>query len=402
MNILVANLGSTSFKCKLFATNNEGVIGPPLADAVADRIGQGQSNWRVTASDQQANGTAELATHAAAIELQLDYLVRLGAIDSIGDFDAIGFKAVHGGPISGAVRVDEDVLATMRQFADIAPQHNPPYIAAMKAFAQQLPGVPQVAAFETAYHQTIPLARQVYGIPYEWVEQLGIRRYGFHGASHHYIATRMGELAPQLCKLVSCHLGGSCSINAIDHGRSVANSFGMTTQTGVFHSSRIGDFDTFALMKLLQAGHPLDAIWKALGKESGLKGLSGVSADMREVEQAAEEGNERAQLALDAFVESCRHYIGAYLAVLNGTDALIFTGGIGQNGKAIRQAIGKNLDFAGIRIDIEKNEIATGLDEERIDADGSTVQVWVLPTNEELIVAQQAIDVLKRSAVQRN
>lgn len=402
MNILVANLGSTSFKCKLFAANNEGVIGPPLADAVADRIGQGQSNWRVTASDQQADGTAELATHAAAIELQLDCLVRLGAIDSIGDFDAIGFKAVHGGPISGAVRVDEDVMTTMQQFADIAPQHNPPYIAAMKAFAQQLPGVPQVAAFETAYHQTIPLARQVYGIPYEWIEQLGIRRYGFHGASHSYIATRMSELAPQLCKLISCHLGGSCSINAIDRGRSVANSFGMTAQTGVFHSSRIGDFDAFALMKLIQTGHPLDEIWQALGKESGLKGLSGVSADMREVERAAEEGNERAQLALDAFVESCRHYVGAYLAVLNGTEALVFTGGIGQNGKAIRQAISKDLDFAGIRIDTEKNEMATGLEEERIDADGSTVQVWVLPTNEELIVAQQAIDVLKRSAAWRN
>jgi acetate kinase len=255
--------------------------------------------------------------------------------------------------------------------------------------------VPQVAAFETAFHQTIPLERQVYAIPYEWTE-LGIRRYGFHGASHRYIATRMAQLAPKAKRIISVHLGGSCSISAIDDGRSVANSFGMTAQSGVPHAARVGDFDTFALHKLLKAGMDLDTIFKRLGREGGLLGISGVSSDMRDVEKAAAEGNKRAKLAIDVFVESVRHYIGAYLAVLNGADALGFTGGIGQHGQAIRAAILSDLDYAGISIDAARNSTIKGSEESRIDAPGSRTQVWVLPTNEELIVARQTIEVLNK------
>src|SRR6185436_217282 len=222
--------------------------------------------------------------------------------------DAIGFKAVHGGPISGAVRINDDVIATMEQFADVAPAHNPPYIAAMKAFREKLPNVPQVAAFETAFHQTIPLSRQVYAIPHEWTEKLGIRRYGFHGASHRYIATRVRELVPTAKKIISCHLGGSCSICAIENGKSVANSFGMTAQSGVPHNNRVGDFDTFALMKLTKQGLSLDEIFRTLAKEGGMFGISGVSPDMRDIEREAAAGNARAKLALDAFIESVRHY----------------------------------------------------------------------------------------------
>jgi len=390
MIVLVANLGSTSFKYKLFdMTAGEKV----LAEGAADRIGLPESAWTFTPTGQsKLSGNAQLPDHGAAIELHLHELVRAGVIEKMEDVNAIGFKAVHGGPLE-VVQVDEHVLDVMRQFADVAPAHNPPYIAAMRAFARRLPGIPQVAAFETAFHQSIPLHRQAYAIPYEWTEKLGIRRYGFHGASHRYIATRMTELNPEVRKIISVHLGGSSSVNATLNGKSVANSFGMTVQTGLPQASRCGDFDTFALLKLLQAGLKLDDIWKKLGKEGGLLGVSGVSSDCRDVEQAAAQGNKRAQLGLDIFVESVRQYIGSYLAVLNGADAIVFTGGIGQNAVNIRQRIISDMQYAGIVLDKEKNHQAKG--EYRIDALESKVQIWVLPTNEELIVARQTVRALQ-------
>jgi acetate kinase len=293
------------------------------------------------------------------------------------------------------VQVTDEVLATMEQFADVAPAHNPPYIAAMRAFREKLPDVPQIAAFETAFHQTIPLSRQVYAIPHEWTEQLGIRRYGFHGASHRYIATRVGELLGHGKRIISCHLGGSCSICAIADGKSVANSFGMTAQSGIPHNNRVGDFDTFALLKLTKQGQSLNDIFKKLGKEGGLLGMSGVSPDMRDVEQAAADGNARAKLAIDAFVEAVRHYVGAYLVALGGCDVLAFTGGIGENGAALREAICRNLGWAGITLDPQKNNVRGK--EAKISSDASKAEIWILPTNEELIVARQAQETLASS-----
>src|ERR671912_980540 len=290
MLILVANLGSTSFKFKLL---DMGADGREVARGGYERIGQKDSPFR---------------THGDVIDVILKELADKG----LKKPDAIGFKAVHGGPISGAVRGTDGVLAVQEHFADVAPAHNPPYIAAMRAFREKLPTTPQVAAFETAFHQTIPLSRQVYAIPHEWTEQLGIRRYGFHGASHRYIATRVKEIVPEARRVISCHLGGSCSICAIQDGKSVANSFGMTAQSGVPHNNRVGDFDTFALLKLTKHGHSLEDVFKKLSKEGGMLGLSGISPDMRDIEKAAAGGNARAQLAIDAFVESIRHYVGAY------------------------------------------------------------------------------------------
>lgn len=394
MIVLVANLGSTSFKYKLFDMSSDERV---LAEGAADRIGQGQSAWSMApAGAAKISGTADLADHGAAIELHLGALVKAGVIGAIADVNAVGFKAVHGGPISGAVKVDEEVLEVMQQFADVTPLHNPPYIAAMKAFRERLPSVPQVAAFETGYHQTIPLKRQAYAIPHEWTEKLGIRRYGFHGASHRYIAMRMAALAPEAKKIICLHLGGSSSVCAIEHGRSVANSFGMTTQTGIPHAARVGDFDAFAMMKLLSHGVAIDTIWKKLGKESGLLGMAG-SQDMRDVEAKAAAGDARATLAVEVFVEACRHYVGAYLAVLGGADAIVFTAGIGQNGAAIRSAILENMGWAGIQLDTAKNRGTRGNVEARLDAAGSRVQVWMLPTNEELIVARQTVAVLQGS-----
>jgi acetate kinase len=394
MIVLVSNIGTTSFKFKLFDMSKNELV---LAEGAADRIGQGNSAWSMVPfvgaiAGTKVSGTSDLADHAAAIALLLGELNKTGVISSIADVHAIGFKAVHGGPLS-VVKVDDGVLDVMQQFADVAPLHNPPYIAAMKAFRTELPRVPQVAAFETGFHQTIPLKRQAYAIPHEWTEKLGIRRYGFHGASHRYIAVRMKEIAPKVRKIINCHLGGSCSIAAIEDGKSVANSFGMTTQTGIPHAARVGDFDAFAMMKLLKHGVDLDTIWKKLGKEGGLFGMCGCQ-DMRDVETKAAAGDQRAQLAVDVFVEACRNYVGSYLAVLNGADAITFTGGIGQNGSAIRAAILANMDYAGIVLDGEKNKATRGNVEARLDAPASRVQIWMLPTNEELIVARQTVAVL--------
>lgn len=394
MILLVANLGSTSFKYKLFDMPSERV----LAVGGCDRIGLGGSAWDVSVGEQDQSGTADLPDHAAAVELHLRKLVELGAIDAIDAVEAIGFKAVHGGPISGAVRVTDEVLQTMQRFVPLAPAHNPPYIAAMKSFREKLPGVEQVAAFETAFHQTIPLARQVYAIPHEWIERHGIRRYGFHGASHRYISERLAKLVGPTHNSISLHLGGSCSVCAIDSGDSVANSFGTSAQTGVFHNNRVGDFDAFAVPALEAAGLDRDEIYRQLGEASGLLGLSGISSDLREVEQAAAKGDRRATLAVDAFVESCRHYLGAYLAVLNGADAIAFTGGIGQHGKAIREAICDNLGFAGILLDPLKNDRADGKSETRLDHAESKSRIYIIPANEELIVARQTAGVLAKQA----
>jgi acetate kinase len=368
MLVLVANLGSTSFKFKLL---DMGKNGDEVARGGYERIGQQGSPH---------------ADHAAVIDVILKQLERKP--------DAIGFKAVHGGPISGAVRVSDEVIATMEQFADVAPAHNPPYIAAMKAFAQKLPGTPQVAAFETAFHQTIPLSRQAYAVPHEWITKHGIRRYGFHGASHRYIATRVAELVgkDKARRVVSLHLGGSSSITAIENGKSIATSMGLTPQTGLPQNNRVGDFDTFALQKLLKLGMSVEDVLKKLGKESGLLGLSGVSNDMRDIEKAAAEGNEHAKLALEAYVESARGYVGQYLVALGGVDVVAFAGGIGENGAAIREAICRNLEWAGISLDPAKNQVRGK--ETKISGVESDADIWIVPTNEELIVARQTVAVL--------
>lgn len=366
MLVLVANLGSTSFKFKLLDMDAGGDV---VARGGYERIGQPGSPY---------------ASHRDVIGAILGGLPR--------EPDAIGFKAVHGGPISGAVRVTGEVIATMEEFADVAPAHNPAYVAAMRAFAEKLPGTPQVAAFETAFHQTIPLARQVYAVPHEWTEGLGIRRYGFHGASHRYIALRAAQLAPEARRVISCHLGGSSSICAIHDGKSVANSFGMTAQSGLPHNNRCGDFDTFAILKLLKRGDALDGILRRLATEGGLLGMSGVSPDFRDIEAAAARGDARARLTIDAFVEAVRHYLGAYLVALGGCDLLVFTGGIGENAVAVREAVCHGLDWAGISLDPAKNRARAK--EEKISRVESDTQIWTIPTNEELIVATQTVNVL--------
>lgn len=381
MIVLVSNIGSTSFKFRLFDMTDE----RELARGGVDRIGK--SDAVVKVGDRAWTGA--ITDHGEAI----DHCLKLLPDPEIR-LDAIGFKAVHGGPISGAVRVNDEVMNTMTAFFDIAPAHNPPYVAAMKAFAARLPDVPQVAAFETAFHQTIPASRTTYGVPWEWT-RAGVRRYGFHGASHRYIAVRTAELLEDdTLRVISCHLGGSSSICAIENGRSVANSFGTTPQSGLPHNNRVGDFDTYALLKAMPAfGLTFEQAAEEMARHGGLLGISGVSNDLREILAAAEQGNERARLAYDVLVESVRHYVGAYLAVLNGADVLVFTGGIGENQPGFRAAVCERMDYAGIRLDEARNEERGR--EATISADDSRVRIMVIPTNEELIVARQTVAQLR-------
>jgi acetate kinase len=382
MLILVANIGSTSFKFRLFDMVKGEV---ELARGGAERIGKDDAKVKV--GPREWGG--RLADHGEAIDRCLSLLP-----DPKLHIDAIGFKAVHGGPISGAVRVTSEVIATMEEFTDIAPAHNPPYLAAMKAFARKLPDVPQVAAFETAFHQTIPASRTTYGVPWDWT-QAGVRRYGFHGASHRYIAVRTAELLGRRnLRIISCHLGGSSSIAAIRNGESVANSFATTPQSGLPHNNRVGDFDPYAMLKVLPKFKlTLEQALDAMAKQGGLLGISGVSNDLRDIEQAADSGHERAKLAIEVLVESVRHYIGAYLAVLDGADTIVFTGGIGENAVGLRERICSGFDYCGIVLDPERNKVRG--QEATISADASRVRLMTVPTNEELIVARQTREVLK-------
>ncbi len=396
MKILVANLGSTSFKYRLFDMADERLLGR----GGVERIVSEKARCYVSACGVSEEAHVAAPDHAAAVRLCLEQLCdpRLNCLKAPSELAAIGFKAVHAEGLTGAHRVDERVLAAMDAYADVAPAHNPPYVGAMRLLTRELPDIPLVAAFETAFHETIPPARRLYAVPLEWAEAYGIKRWGFHGASHRYIAERMTRLLRNAqARVISCHLGGSSSLCAIRAGKSVANSLGMSPQTGLPHNNRVGDFDVFALPALLRrTGKTLDQLLDDLANRSGLEGLSGVGNDLRDIEHAAAAGDERARLALDVFAEAVRHYLGAYLLQLGGADAIVFTGGIGENSPGMRSAICANLDWFGISIDPALN--AKGEAESRIDALGSRVQLWIMPTNEELIVARQAKELLEACA----
>lgn len=392
MKILVANLGSTSFKYRLFDMHDE----RQLARGGTERIGAPASRSFVEIGAYKQELTAPVPDHAVAVKTCLDQLTdpQHGCLRDAAEVAAIGFKAVHGGRFSGVQRVNDDVLAAMEEMRHVAPAHNPPYIAAMRLLNERLPEIPLVAAFETGFHQTIPARNCYYATPWDWAQHHQIRRWGFHGASHRYIATRTAELLGRDdLKIISCHLGGSNSLCAIEHGKSRANSLGMSPQTGLLHNNRVGDFDPFALPVLIeQTGKTLEQLLHELAEQGGLLGLSGLSGDVRDLETAAASGNDRAKLALEVFVGSIRQYLGSYLVELGGADVIVFTGGIGENGKQIRSEVCRNLEALGIVIDDAANERVKG--EASFHAANSRTLLWVVPTNEELIVARQAKELL--------
>ncbi len=387
MKVLVANLGSTSFKYRLFDMADE----RQLARGGIERIGSAESRCVVQVGERRQEKTLRVPDHAEALRQCLAQLTdpEQGCLQNAAEVSAIGFKAVHGGTISGVQRVTPAVLDAMEEMNEVAPAHNPPYLGAMRLLAERMPEIPTVAAFETGFHATIPAANRYYAVPFEWAESIPVQRWGFHGASHRYIAVRTAELLrSERLRIISCHLGGSSSLCAIRNGQSVATSLGMSPQSGLPHNNRVGDFDPFALPVILKkTGKSLSEVLHILANQSGLLGLSGVSGDIRDIDAAARQGNARAQIALDVFAASVRHYLGAFLVELGGADAIVFTGGIGENYAAFRAQVCAGLAELGIILDEAVNAAARG--EAKISAQHSRVQVWIVPTNEELIVARQ-------------
>ncbi len=382
--IFVMNLGTTSFKFKLYAF--EGDDSRVLAAGELESVGAESSAYQITYPDGRFHkAAAPIADHGAAFAHCLGILQQDGILKDLDDLTAVGYKAVHGGRLSGTCLVDEALMAEMERVTPFAPAHNPIYLNAMRHIRSRFPQLTQVARFETSFHGNIPEKRVTYGVPYAWKEEAGIRRYGFHGSSHQYIAQTIAKLQPGARKIINCHLGGSSSICAILDGKSIATSMGATLQSGLFNNNRVGDFEAFCIQPVMDHyGYTLDETLQVLSKESGLLGISGVSNDLRLVMEAAEAGNAQAQLAVDTLCDNILGYIGMYAAYLNGLDALVFTGGIGTNSHILRQKVCENLGYLGITLDPERN---TRRDDGPVSADDSQVTVWRLKTDEESVVA---------------
>jgi len=386
MKVLVANLGSTSLKWRLF----------DLSNGVERLLHKG--------------GFERVSDYAKAIADCIEQLKQAEAIRSESELAAVGFKTVIARGVNGCVRLDQPVLEAMEAYTGLAPAHNPPYITGIRQFARRMPQTPLIGLFETAFYQWAPAAAQRYAVPEPWHE-LGVRRWGFHGASHKYIAERSAELldrpdvaerarrlyvngapptttGPEL-RVISCHLGGSSSVTGIRNGVGIGNSLGMSPQSGLPHNNRVGDLDAFALGYVMRTtGATLEETERLLCRESGLKGLSGGFNDIRDIETEAGRGNARARLALDFLAHETRRWIGSFYLELNGIDALVFTAGIGENAVGLRAAVCANLDRLGIHLDPDLNNNLRAR-EGVISQAGASVRVLVIPTNEELVVARE-------------
>jgi acetate kinase len=394
VRVLVPNLGSTSLKVQLLDMADETVVARGRIEA----IGSDRSRLAFNRDGGAATEVhAAVPDHRAAVEWLLSRLDELedGAADPI---DAVGLKTVHGGPdFTGSHLVTDEVLEAMRGFIAVAPAHNRIYVDAIETLRDVLPGTPMVAVFETGFHRTIPEAAHLYGVPYELSQAFGIRRYGFHGSSHRFISQRVPELLggrPAGFRLVSCHLGGSSSICAVRDGESVDTSFGFSPQSGVEQGTRCGDLDPFVVFHLMERmGATAEEVAQLLCKRSGLLGISGLTGELRELEEAAAAGHVRAALAIDVYVHGIRKQIGALAAVLGGLDALAFTGGIGENSWQVRERVCAGLGFLGVELDPELNR-RPGSADAVVSSRGLPVSVLVVRTNEELVVARETVRVL--------
>ncbi len=365
----------------------------PLAKGLVERIGlPGSVLIHRPANGEKEVITAEIPNHSVAIKLVLDTLIHpeYGVVSNLDEINAVGHRVVHGGEkFSQSVLINEDVMKALQECIELAPLHNPPNIAGIEACTKLMPGVPQVAVFDTAFHQTMPPHAYLYGLPYELYDKYKIRKYGFHGTSHKYVSQQaaklLGKPADEL-KLISCHLGNGSSITAIKAGKSIETSMGFTPLEGLMMGTRSGDLDP-AIVSFIMRKENLNSqqVEDFLNKKCGVLGLSGVSSDFRDIESAAEEGNFRAQLALDVFAHDVRKYIGAYAAVLDGVDAIIFTAGLGENSPEMRQGICSGLEYLGVNINPQKNKVRG--EEVDISEDNAKCRVLVIPTNEELMIA---------------
>ena len=397
--ILVLNCGSSSIKYKLFDMPG----GQLQAGGVVERIGGAESRCRHTDAAGEQTLTTPVPDHQRGLAVMMDLLTggTQPALDAQGGLAAVGHRVVHGGEaFAGSVRITDAVMQAIEAFSDLAPLHNPPNLAGIRAATTLFPGVPQVACFDTAFHSTLPEHAYLYALPYDLYQTHRIRRYGFHGTSHRYVAARCATLMgkdAQAVNVITCHLGNGCSITAVQTGRSVDTSMGLTPLEGLVMGTRSGDIDPAIVFHLAgkTAFGSVQDIGRMLNKRSGLAGLSGLSNDVRTLLAAADEGHQRAALALEVFAYRVKKYIGAYVAVLPGLDALVFTGGIGENAPAVRRMILDGLDVSlSIVLDLDGNAEAAGGVEAEISGEGSRARVFVIPTDEERVIATDTFDLI--------
>ena len=396
MNILVINCGSSSLKYQLINSETEGV----LAKGLCERIGiDGMLTYQPEGGEKEKSEIA-MPTHTEAINAVLAALTneKSGVIKSLSEVGAVGHRVVHGGEkFTSSCLINDESMKAIEECNDLAPLHNPANLIGIRACQELMPGVPMVAGFDTAFHQTMPDVAYTYGIPYEYYEKYKVRRYGFHGTSHSYVSKRTAEIVGKpydQMKIIVCHLGNGASISAVNCGKSVDTSMGLTPLEGLVMGTRSGDLDP-AIIDFVgkKEGLSLDEMNEVLNKKSGMLGISGVSSDGRDLEAAAETGNKRAQLALDVFDYRVIKYIGAYAAAMNGVDAIAFTAGIGENNIKMRKDVCSSLTYLGVKLDEEKNNVRG--EERIISADDSKVQVLLVPTNEELAIARETLALVK-------
>ncbi len=390
MIILVVNCGSSSIKYQLFNMADESV----LAKGLVERIGlEGALLTHQPAGKEKVVLTADIKNHSIGIKMVLEALTNPahGVLKSMSEINAIGHRVVHGAEkFADSVLITPQVMDALEECIDLAPLHNPPNILGINACTELMPKTPQVGVFDTAFHQTMPKHAFLYGLPYEAYEKYGVRRYGFHGTSHRYVSQKAGELMGEHMtnlRIITCHLGNGASLAAVKNGKSVDTSMGFTPLEGLVMGTRCGEIDPAIITYLMKKeGLSPDQIDTYLNKKSGVLGLSGISSDFRDIEEAANEGNERAQLALDVFAYKVRKYIGGYAAAMGGVDAIVFTAGLGENSISMRDKICLGLEYLGTRIDPVKNNIRGKAAE--ISVDGAKVKIFVIPTNEELVIAK--------------
>jgi acetate kinase len=400
MKVLVINAGSSSIKYQLFEMENETV----LAKGKVERIGMETAILSHESYDQKEfRDVSEILDHTTAIKKVLAILVdkKVGVLEKIEEVDAVGHRIVHGGEkFSQSVLITEEVKRSIRQLFDLAPLHNPPNMMGIQAAEDNLPGVPEIAVFDTAFHQSMPPESFMYAIPSILYRKHKVRRYGFHGTSHEYVCKQAAELSGkplEQLKIISCHIGNGASCTAVLKGKSYDTSMGMTPLEGLIMGTRSGDLDP-AIVPFTMAKEDLTLgeVKSMLNKHSGLIGISGISSDMREIEEAMEQGDQRAKLAFDMYEYRIRKYIGSYSAAMNGLDVLIFTAGVGENSPLLRETICRNLTFFGVEIDGEANESKSD-QARKISGDDSKVDVFVIPTNEELMIARDTKKIVANS-----
>ncbi len=392
--IMAINAGSSSLKFQLLDMPNETVV----TKGIVERIGLGDSIFQIDVNGEKQKETRDIVDHSEAVKILLDKITGLGIIQSLDEIEGIGHRVVHGGEkFNDSVLITDEVLKGIEDVSELAPLHNPANIVGIKSFMEVLPNVPAVAVFDTAFHQTMPEQSFLYSLPYEYYEKFGIRKYGFHGTSHKYVSERAAELLGrplEQLRLISCHLGNGASIAAIEGGRSIDTSMGFTPLAGVTMGTRSGNIDPALIPFIMEkTNQSATEVLDVLNKKSGMLALSGFSSDLRDIEQLAEEGNERAELALEVFTSRIHKYIGSYAARMHGVDAVIFTAGIGENSDVIRARVLKGLEFMGIYWDPSLNQVRGK--EAFLNYPHSPVKVMIIPTNEEVMIARDTVRLAK-------